>query len=100
MSTNEASEKAVTLEHVLYVKYPVQFRKNKTNIVKALINSGSEVNFMHSNYAKKLGLPIEKTDVRVRKIDGLFLGTFGMVIAGFQIQDKLGQSCFFQQAFL
>lgn len=55
---------------------------------------------MRLNYTKKLSLLIHKTDVEAQKIDGLSLKTFGMVIVGFQVQDKLGQSCFFQETFL
>lgn len=91
----EASEEAVTLERVPCIKYPVQFQKNKTNNVQALINSWSDVNTMHPNYTKKLGLAIQKTDVGAQKIDGMSLETFGMVIAGFQVQDKIGRSRFF-----
>ena len=36
----------------------------------------------------------------LKKIDGSLLQTFGMVIAGFQIEDKLGKAQFFQKSFL
>ena len=51
-------------------------------------------------YASKLGLQVQKTDVRTQKIDNLLLETFGMVIANFQVLDKLGKACFFQKTFL
>ena len=47
-------------------------------------------------YAKQLGFQVRKTDVGAQKIDGLLLRTFGMVIAGFQVEDKLGKARFFQ----
>ena len=55
---------------------------------------------MTSVYAKKLGLRTRRTDVRAQKIDGSSLDTFGMVIAGFQVIDKLGSARFFQETFL
>lgn len=70
------------LKRVPYVYYPMQFRKDLSEI-KALIDLGSEVNAISPVYANKLGLRIQKTDVRARKIDGSSLDTFGVVIAGF-----------------
>ena len=55
---------------------------------------------MASAYAKKLGLRIRKTDIGAQKINGLGLEIYGMVIAGFQVQDKLGRFRFFQETFL
>lgn len=55
---------------------------------------------MSPGYAKKLGLQIRKTDVRVQKIDRSTLDIFGMVITSFQDQDKLGRARFFQEIFL
>ncbi|MCJ1349417.1 hypothetical protein MMC31_007657 [Peltigera leucophlebia] len=74
--------------------------KKDTDEIQALIDSGSEVNAMAPAYAKKLGLRIRKTDVGAQKIDGSALETYGMVIAGFQVQDKLGRARFFQETFL
>ena len=51
-------------------------------------------------YAFKLSLEVWTTKVGVQKIDGSLLTTFGMVIAGFQIEDKLGKARFFQKLFL
>ena len=51
-------------------------------------------------YAKQLGLEVQKTDVGAQKIDNSLLQTFGMVIAGFQVEDKLGRARFFQESFL
>ena len=99
-STTRASEEDVTLERVSFIKYQVQFWKDETNTVQALIDPGSEVNAMHPNYAKKLGLPIRKTGVGAQKIDVSSLETFSMVIATLQVQDKLGRSCFFQETLL
>ena len=78
----------------------MQFRKDKGTTICALINSGSEVNAMTPAYAKKLGLRIWKTDVGAQKIDGSSLDTFKMVIASFEVIDKLGGAQFFQETFL
>lgn len=43
--------------------------------MKALIDSGSEVNAMTLAYAAKLGLNLWKTSVRMQKIDGSLLVT-------------------------
>ena len=51
-------------------------------------------------YAAKLGLEIRKTDIGAQKNDGSTLETFGMVLAEFQIEDKLGRARFFQETFL
>ncbi len=48
----------------------------------------------------KLGLVTRKTYVGAQKIDGSALVTYGMVIAGFSLQDKLGTARFFEETFL
>ena len=55
---------------------------------------------MNPAYAKKLGLLVRKTDVGAQKIDGSRLETFGMELAGFSLQDKLGMVRFSQETFL
>ena len=98
MLVTEASKK-VTLECVPYIQYPVQFEKNK-NGIQALLNSGSKVNAMNPAYTKKLKLRVRQTDVGVQKINRSHLDTFGMVIAGFSLQDKVEKVWFFQKTFL
>ena len=65
---------------VLCIHYPVWFQEKQ---VKALLNSGSEVNAMSPIFAQKLGLHIWKINVKAQKIDGSTPKTFGMVIANF-----------------
>ena len=77
------------------IHYPVQFQKDKGATIRALIDLGSKVNVMTPVYAKQLGFQVRKTDVRAQKIDGLSLRTFGIVITGFQVEDKLGRAQFF-----
>ena len=87
------------LDRVSCIHYRVQFRKEKET-VRVLIDSGSEVNAMTPAYAKKLGLRTRKTDIGAQKIDGSSLDTFEMVIADFQVINKLGRARFFQEIFL
>ena len=99
-SVTEASkEDHVTLERVLFVYYPLRFQKDTVD-VRALIDSGSEVNAMTPAYASKLGLRVCHTDIGAQKIDGSTLQTFGMVLANFRMEDKLGRTRFFQETFL
>ena len=63
--------------------------------VKALLNSGSEVNAMSPAYAKNLGLKTRKTNDWAQKIDGSAFKTSEMMIADFQIEDKGGRPKFF-----
>ena len=96
----EASkEEHVSLERVPCIHYPLRFRKDTAG-VRALIDSGSEINAMSPVYASKLGLRVHHTDVEAQKIDGSILQTFGMVLANFQMEDKLGRTRFFQETFL
>ena len=55
---------------------------------------------MNPTYTAKLGLVTWKTDVGAQKIDGSTLVTYGMVLAGFSVQDKLGRVWFFEETFL
>ena len=51
-------------------------------------------------YAAHLGLKVRVTNVGAQKIDGSSLATYGMVIAAFQVVNKLGCSRFFKETFL
>ena len=62
------------------IQYLVQFQEEQ---VKALLDSGSEVNAMNPNFAQKLSLKVWKPNVGAQKIDGFALEIFGMVIADF-----------------
>ena len=100
LSITEASkEKYVFLEQMSYIHYPLRFCKDTAG-VRALIDSCSEVNAMSPAYALKLGLKVHHTNIRAQKIDGSTLETFGMVLASFQVEDKLGRIWFFQETFV
>ena len=83
------------LNRVPGIHYLVQFQKDKGATIRALIDLDSKVNTMTPAYAKQLGFQVRKTDVGAQKIDSSLLRTFKMVIAGFQVKDKLGRARFF-----
>ena len=85
------------LARVPCIRYPINFGKKS---VSALFDSGSEVNAIHSAFAKELGLLIRPTDVEAQKIDGTMLETYGMVVAVFSIEDKANRVRFFEKTFL
>ena len=98
-----ASRKATkirVLDRVFCICYSVQFRKDKGKDILALLDSGSEVNAMTLAYAAHLGLKVRVINDDAQKIDGSSLATYGMVIAAFQIFNKLSCSRFFQKTFL
>ena len=97
--TETNKEDEVTLEQVLCVYYSFHFWKDTID-VRTPINSGSEVNIMILAYASKLGLQARHFNVGAQKIDGSTLQTFGMVLASFQVEDKLERARFFQKSFL
>ena len=88
------------LDKVPCIYYSVQFRKDKGKDVLALLDSENKVNAMTLAYTVHLGLKVRMTDISVQEIDGSSLATYGMVIAVFQVVDKLGRSRFFQKTFL
>ena len=90
LSVTETSRKDdMILKRVFYINYPVQFKKdtNETQ-VQALVNLENEVNAIHLTFIKELGLPIRPIDVGARKIDGITLNTYGIVVAVFSVTDK------------
>ena len=87
------------LKRVSCIHYPVQFKKDKTQ-VQALVDLGSEVNAMHPSFAKQLGPPIWPTNVGAQKIDGIMLDTHEIVVATFSMMDKTNRVRFFEKTFL
>ena len=98
----DTSDKEVV--KVLCIHYPIWFQKDQEQEgqgqIKALLDSGSEVNAMSPAYAKSLGLKTWKINVGAQKIDGSALKTFEIVIVDFQVEDKNGRPRFFQGTFL
>ena len=68
--------------------------------VLVLLNSESEINAMTPAYAAHLSLKVRVTNVGAQKIDWSSPATYGMVIATFEVVDKLDRSQFFQETFL
>lgn len=65
-------------------------KKAQVDLVpQAWIGSGSKVNAMHPAYTSKRSLISQKTNVGAGKFDNSFLTTYGMVIVGFLLRDKL-----------
>ena len=95
--TETGKEDDVALQRISCVHYLIRFKKKE---VHALINSGSEVNAMTPAYASSLGLWVYRTNIGAQKINGSTLETFGIVLASFQIEDKLEKARFFQKTFL
>ena len=99
MAGASMEDNPLALDWVPCICYPIRFKKSKVQ-VRALINSGSEVNAMTPKYVSKLSLKICSSDVGALKIDGSILETFGMVLASFQIENKLGRTRYVYETFL
>lgn len=55
---------------------------------------------MTPTYVAELDFTIQKTSVKVQKINGLLLETYGMVLARFPIQNCQNKARFFEKDFL
>lgn len=55
---------------------------------------------MTSAYITHVDLTLTSTNVGIQKIDNLLLKTYGMIIVGFSLIDKLEQMRFFEEIFL
>lgn len=75
----------------------VQFKNNK---FEALINFGSKVNAIILTYITKLDLKIWLINIRTQTINGSTFQTFRIILANFQIENKLNQAQYFQKTFL
>ena len=93
------TNKEMILERMPYIHYLLRLRK-VTADVKSLVDLGSEFNTMTLAYSAKLGLQVRKTNIGAQKIDGSTLDTFEIVLADFQVEDKLRRARFFQETFL
>ena len=98
-----ASTKALkvrVLDKVSSIFYLIQFCKDKSKHVLALLDSGSEVNAITSTYAAYLGLKVRVTNVGMQKINESSLAIYNIVIAAFKVVDKLNCSRLLQKTFL
>ena len=81
------------------IYYPLRFWKDTANI-KALIDLVCEVNAMTMAYTSKLGFKVHHTNVGAQMINSSNPKTFGMILAKFQLEDKLKKARFFQETCL
>ena len=86
-------------KHLEYIQYLIKFWKNK-EIIQALINFVNEAIAIIQAYSLTLALKVCLTAVRAQKIDGFSYKTFVIVIASFQILNKLGAVQIFLKTFL
>ena len=82
---------------MLRIYYPIRFQEN---LVRTLLDTDSKINAMNPAFARKLGLYIQKANIRAQKIDSSALETFEIKIADFQVENKIGRPKFFQETFL
>ena len=91
----KASKKdVVALDLIYFIFYPILFKKNKV-LFQFLFDFSSEVNTITLGYALKLGLKVFFTNVGVQKIDGFIFKIFKIVLASFQVKNKLESARFF-----
>lgn len=89
----KASKKdEIVLKRVSYIYYLLYFCKAKKNKMRTLINLSSKVNSITPRYNSKLGLKVCLTNVEAQKIDGSSFDIFEIVLASFQVKDKLDQA--------
>ena len=97
MLVTDAKEtlKVRVLYLIFYICYLVQFRKNKSKDVLTLLDFKNEINVINPAFATQLGFKVQKINVNVQKIDRFLLEIYGIIIAIFQVLDKLGRFQFF-----
>lgn len=57
--------------------------------IQTLIDFGSKVNVMSSNYIASLGLKVWLTNIKAPKIVNFIFQMFGIVLANFNVNNKL-----------
>lgn len=83
---NKDENLGTKLIQVPCIRYPIIFWKQS---VSALLNLGNKVNVIYLTFAKKLGLSIRLTDIKVQKIDGTTLYTYEIIVAAFLVTNKV-----------
>ena len=64
-------------------------------LIQALHNNRTKINIINLNCIQKLSLKVWKTIVRAQKIVNFALKIFEIVIAYFQVEDKVSRPRFF-----
>ena len=65
-----------------------------------MLDFESKINRITPAYTAYLHFKVRVTNIGTQKIDRSLLATYGIVIAAFQVIDKLSHSWFFQDTFL
>ena len=87
-SVKEA-QKVRILDRVFCIHYLMHFPKDNGKNILALFDSENKLNAMTPAYAAQLGLKVQKINDGTQKINRSLLATYPMVIAAFQVFDKL-----------
>lgn len=87
------------LAFVPYIHHLLWFKKDKTE-VPSLLDSGNEVNSIILAYAANLTLKVWPINIKTQKINGSTFKMFEIVLANFQVQDKLDKAQLFQMIYL
>lgn len=81
-------DEVVLVKKILYIPYPLYFYKDTAEI-KALFNSGNKVNAMIPAYIAKIGPKVCFINIVAQKINSSTFNIFEIVLASFQVEDKL-----------
>lgn len=71
--------------------------KNKTEVLQ---DSKSKVNIISKAFDLKLGIKIQKINIRAQKIDFITLKIYRMIVSTFFVSDKDNKEKFFEKCFL
>lgn len=80
------------------IYYLICFKKNQAN-VQALLNFYSEINVITPAYVAKLGPKSWCINIGAQKINSFILEIFRIILASFQIENKLQRARFFHEYF-
>lgn len=80
--------------------YDLLYFSKGINKIQALINLNNKVNAITPVYILKLGLKIYGININAQINDSFILKMFEIVLASFQVRDKLRKAEFFQETFL
>ena len=80
------------LDQVPYICYPMELQKDKGKDELDLFNLGSRENAIILTYTAELSFKRQRLNIKLWKIDGSSSKTYSIVIAIFQILDKISCS--------
>lgn len=96
VANQESLQELEDLDQIFYNCYSILFQKKIEKIkIMVLINYISKIIAINITYTAKLGLQMQKTEIGASKIDSCSFKTYGIVIATFQIFNKLDYLRFF-----